>query len=280
MKTTLLTAGFGQRNFQEAATRLASTALKSGLFDNVLLENNQSLQTLHKEFLTTYEEFLLDVKNKRGFGHYLWKPYLINYWLERISDSDILLFLDAGCHLNYQSQNAVQRFHQYLEITRKEEALAMQIRDKSFGYDNLSEDKWTRLDLMEYLDTTKEMRTTNQIQSGIIFLKKTARTLSYTSEWLALSTHDKCLYLDDSRICGNSDLIESRWEQSIHSLLFKKYKFAVLQDETTFGQKWPPDWENSGKDFPIWAMRHRSGVDPTRFLIGDLGMRIRDKFFK
>lgn len=280
MKTVLLTAGFGRRNFQEAAARLAKNAEKSGLFDKVLLENNQSLQVLHKDFLDSYQGFLFDEKNRRGFGHYLWKPYIINYWLEKISENDVLLYLDAGCHINYRNPGALNRFSDYLEITSKEEALAMQIRDYSFGYNDLSEERWTRIDLMEHLGVPKQMRTTNQIQSGIIFLKKSARTLSYSSEWMDLATYDRCLFLDDTRIPPDSTLIESRWEQSIHSLLFKKYRFGILSDETTFGNQWPPNWEILGKDFPIWAMRHRSGVDPTKFLINDLGMRIRDKFSK
>jgi len=280
MKTVLLTAGFGRRNFQEAAARLAKNAERSGLFDKVLLENNRSLQILHKDFLDSYQEFLFDEKNRRGFGHYLWKPYIINYWLGKISENDVLLFLDAGCHINYQNPGALNRFSDYLEITSKEEALAMQIRDYSFGYNDLSEERWTRFDLMEHLGVPKQMRTTNQIQSGIIFLKKSARTLSYSSEWLDLATYDRCLFLDDTRIPPGGTLIESRWEQSIHSLLFKKYRFGVLPDETTFGKQWPPNWEILGKDFPIWAMRHRSGVDPTKFLLNDLGMRIRDKFCK
>jgi hypothetical protein len=280
MKTILLTAGFGRRNFQEAATRLARNAEKSGLFNEILIENNHSLQNLHTGFLNSHKEFLFNENNRRGFGHYLWKPYIINYWLERIPDNDILVFLDAGCHINYRNPRARDRFSDYLKITSENDGLAMQLRDNSFGYDDLSEKRWTRLDLMEHLGVPKEMRVSNQIQSGIIFLKKGESTLTYTSTWMKLATYDGCLFLDDSRIVSANNLIESRWEQSIHSLLFKKYKFGVLPDETTFGEQWPPNWEILGKKFPIWAMRHRSGVDPTRFLISDLGMRIRDKFSK
>jgi hypothetical protein len=278
MKTILLTAGFGRRNFEQAASRLAMNATKSGLFNEILLENNQSLQNLHIDFLNSHKEFLFHNNNRRGFGHYLWKPYIINYWLERIPDNDILIFLDAGCHINYQNPRARIRFSEYLKITSENDGLAMQIRDNSFGYNDLSERRWTRLDLMEHLDSPNETRASNQIQSGIIFLKKCERTLSYTSTWLNLATYDGYRFLDDSRIVSSSTLIESRWEQSIHSLLFKKFKFGVLLDETTFGEQWPPNWEILGKNFPIWAMRHRSGVDPTKFLLSDLGMRIRDKF--
>jgi hypothetical protein len=280
LKTILLTAGFGRRNFEQAAKRLATNAEKSGLFDKVLIENNHSLNKVHSSFINLHKEFLYNDQNRRGFGHYLWKPYIIDYWLERISEKDVLVFLDAGCHINHKNPIARHRFFDYLRIASEHDGLAMQIRDNSFGYKDLTEQRWTRLDLMEHLNVSKEIRTSNQIQSGIIFLKKGEKTLSYTSAWLKLATYDGCLFLDDSRIVPDGTLIESRWEQSIHSLLFKKYKFGILQDETTFGEQWPPNWNILGKNFPIWAMRHRSGVDPTKFRLNELGMRILDRLSK
>jgi hypothetical protein len=56
-----------------------------------------------------------------------------------------------------------------------------------------------------------------------------------------------------------------RWEQSILSLLVKQRGFTLIQDETFFA----PDWE-LGNDFPIWAMRNRSGGDAFRRNFVDL----------
>lgn len=280
MGVVLLTAGVGKKNFKDAAVRLAKSAHTSGFFSKIVVEDNQSLWKNHSSFLKSHEEFINRVDNARGYGHYLWKPYLVNYWLERLGNDDVLLFLDAGCHINYSTTRAINRFQEYIELAIQNNGLSMQIRDFSFGYEDLRELAWTRQDLLNFLGADNQIRNSNQIQSGIIFLSKTEKTLRYSSKWLDVCLHNNYLFLDDNRIARDEPfLIESRWEQSVHSVLFKKSGFKCIPDEGTFGNFWPPDWRNLGIDYPIWAMRNRSGIDPFNFRLREIHMYFR-RYFK
>lgn len=49
----------------------------------------------------------------RGFGYWMWKPEVILRSLERIADGEVLLYLEAGCHLNPAGG---ARFSQYVEF--------------------------------------------------------------------------------------------------------------------------------------------------------------------
>jgi len=271
MGVVLLTAGLGKKNFKDAALRLAKNAHKSGFFTKIVVEDNESLWKNHSLFLKSHEEFINRADNARGYGHYLWKPYLVNHWLQRIGNDDLLLYLDAGCHINYSTSKAIKRFQEYVELAICNDGFAMQIRDFSFGYEDLRELAWTRQDLLKFLDADNQIRNSNQIQSGIILLAKTEKTLNYSSSWLDICLHDNHLFLDDNRIAHDEPfLIESRWEQSVHSVLFKKFGFRCIPDEGTFGNVWPPDWRDLGNDYPIWAMRNRSGIDPFNFRLSEM----------
>jgi hypothetical protein len=82
-------------------------------------------------------------------------------------------------------------------------------------------------------------------------LKKCDHTLKIINEWYNFS----CIYnlLDDSEsnIKNDDSFIEHRHDQSIFSLIRKKYGTEIIQDETWFN-----NWDfNNIKDYPILAKR-------------------------
>jgi hypothetical protein len=260
---------------RDAAVRLRNLAEELRWFDYIILEDSKTLTNNHRDFFSTNRSFIERSDNARGFGHYVWKPYFINYWLKQIKSSDLLVYLDAGCHLNGKSVESNKRFSQYLELAREHGGVSMQLKHNSFGLSDLRELSWSREDLLEYLHTIEDHANSNQVQSGIIFLIKSSATLEYSKKWYETATQDSCYFLDDSKIVQTRyKLIESRWEQSIHSILFKQFGFHMILDETTFGEEWPPDWQTLGHNFPIWAMRNRSGVNPFEFKWGDAEYRL------
>ena len=55
------------------------------------------------EFWNNHSEFIL--ANKRGYGYWLWKPYLIMKTLEQMNDNDILVYADCGCEIESNKKN-------------------------------------------------------------------------------------------------------------------------------------------------------------------------------
>ena len=51
-----------------------------------------------KEFWKKNGDFI--EKNKRGYGYWLWKSYIIKKTMDMMKDGDILLYLDSGCEIN------------------------------------------------------------------------------------------------------------------------------------------------------------------------------------
>ena len=46
-----------------------------------------------QEFFAKYRDF---APNQRGYGFWLWKPYLINNKLQDLSNNDVLCYVDSG----------------------------------------------------------------------------------------------------------------------------------------------------------------------------------------
>jgi hypothetical protein len=104
VKWHFLTIGVGAKNFERAALRLGKEAAGSKSFASLIIETNKSLSSQHIDFNLTHSKFIAE-NAATGYGNYLWKPYLVNYWLNKIPDGDGLLYLDAGCTLNLKSRN-------------------------------------------------------------------------------------------------------------------------------------------------------------------------------
>lgn len=166
--------------------------------------------------------------------------------MNKIDNNDLLLYLDCGCELNI---NGKDRFIDYIKMVEKHDSLAMQLN-------GLSEKSWTKTDLFNFMETPLKDRESPQIESGIIFLKKTQTNLNLLDEWFNLKTVNNYHYVDDTPSLAPNDasFVENRHDQSCFSLLMKKYNRFVISDETYFH----PNWDKGIKN-PIWAIRNKTG---------------------
>jgi hypothetical protein len=179
---------------------------------------------------------------------------------------ETILMLDAGCQLNFNSDSR-NRLEYYREIAMEHSGLFMQLQNGQFGIENLSDGMWTKEETLKLLDPLHQFRDSGQIQSGIIFLKNNLETQSFVESWLQNCLMGDFRYLSYDPMQANEKVLGHRWEQSILSLMVKNTNFKYIPDETFFA----PDW-NTGHDYPIWAMRNRSGGDAYRRNSRDLLM--------
>ena len=133
--------------------------------------------------------------------------------MKQMKDGDILLYLDCGCELDLSEKNYLL---QYIEIVKK---------DKIMGCDTQCiEQIWNKHDLIETMNMNHiEYVTTTQREAGALLILVCDETRKLVEEWYTLA----CEYhnIDDSpSILPNfQDFKEHRHDQSIFSLLTKKY---------------------------------------------------------
>ncbi len=182
-----ITFGGGRSGFVRAARRLATEAKRSELFQTSESMTGKDLIRDHPDFTTRHASRLTTAT--RGFGYWLWKPYLLDSAL-RESSADYLLYLDAGCVLNLSSARARQRLDEYCDIADENGLAVMQLHHQ--------EQAWCKSDTMDRLGLDELGRSSGQIQGGIILIKRSLATQDFVRTWLEISEEDDCRYLDDS----------------------------------------------------------------------------------
>lgn len=258
-KVHFVTFADGTKAFRAAGRRLCRQADDTGLFaGKAECWSLARLNEANPEFISTHRDYLS--ANPKGMGNYIWKPMVLLEALNSVNQGDIVLMLDSGCQFNI-NEDSIQRFCEYLEMTKLHQALFMQINDNSFGFTDLTDNAWTKNFTLNALDKDSVNRMTNQIQSGIIFMVSNKETKDFVNEWYQNCWKDNYALLTSpiAGECENPTFIGHRWEQSILSLMVKSRSFKYIPDETY----WFPTWY-LGRRFPIWAMRNRTGGDAAR----------------
>lgn len=87
---------FSSENYIGAGSRLLRQANESRLFDSITLYNENFLKN-DIEFWSRHKDFIEN--NKRGYGYWIWKPYIIKKTMEKMKDGDFLLYLDNGSEI-------------------------------------------------------------------------------------------------------------------------------------------------------------------------------------
>jgi len=208
---SLLTFAGGDKNYKDALERIYKQATSIELFDIILPYMDIDLQK-DTIFWGQHQKFIL--KNKRGYGYWLWKPYLILKTLQQMNDNDILLYLDIGCEIDIRKKEYIRELFTIVE------------KDLIIGSFTHNDKNWTKSDLIKRLQITDpNLLNSYQHQASAIMIKKCKETIDLVTEWYNIAIENNYHYLDDSKsIKPNlNGFIEHRHDQSIFSLLTKKY---------------------------------------------------------
>mgnify|MGYP000615107427 FL=1 len=88
MKINFLTFG-SHGGYIDAVNRLINQANNLNIFTEIYGKTGQSLQE-DAEFINKHAEFINN--NRRGFGYWIWKPYLIMKQIDKMEDGDIFFY--------------------------------------------------------------------------------------------------------------------------------------------------------------------------------------------
>jgi galactitol-specific phosphotransferase system IIB component len=206
-----ITFGAGGQNYYDAVNRLVNQAQNLNYFDKIIGYTDNDLKK-DDEFWNKHSNFIEN--NKRGYGYWLWKPYIIKKTMENMKDGDILLYSDCGCEIDIGKQNKIIQLFNEFHINN----------DLICTSTGQIEKKWNKMDLIVKLNMLDDKYlNTNQYQAGVVLYSINDKTKNFINEWYDLG----CDYhnIDDSpSIIKNSYIFnEHRHDQSIFSLLLKKH---------------------------------------------------------
>jgi len=168
-KIYFVTFGASSQDFHDAADRICNQAYDFNIFYKIYCFNENRLKE-DDLFWGKHSEFILN--NKRGYGYYIWKPYIILEILKTINNNDILLWCDCGCDLNIDGKDNLLKLLDKLDVKN------------ILGTNGTSTDiKYTKMDIIKFfnynINDINDINILNipQMQSGCLLIKKCDRNM-------------------------------------------------------------------------------------------------------
>lgn len=235
---------FGTPDYQKQLDRITKEAELFECFSSI---KGASVHDLDKDFTDKHSGFMK--RNPRGYGFWIWKPQIVLQTLRNIPDGDVLVYADSGCNMNYHGK---QRFMEYIDIATNKSPTGV----VCFQMPPHKERWYTKQSIFDFLDAS-EYKEFFQIHATSFIIKKCPLSMSLVTDWSNMSQMYPFIDEHDKNVQSN-DFIDFRHDQSIWSILNRKYGSYVIKTDETF----PPN-QNM---MPIWGSRIRKDTEsPYKF---------------
>tara|TARA_R110002167_G_scaffold307871_1_gene512452 strand:- start:258 stop:1094 length:837 start_codon:yes stop_codon:yes gene_type:complete len=249
MKTKFITFGNHHkwRDYVGAGERLTNQAKACGHFDSTRLYTDLDLKK-KKTFWNRHGEWF---EKTKGFGYWAWKPYFILNELNNLVDGDVLMYADGGCEIGRSWVDRTDRvgkshsrgksdcdlFPEYFKSVQDEIIITTLAGTSELPYNKMDTIQKIGVDL--HGDDIYEGQR-RQYQATTCMFKVCGLAREFVKHWLDLCLADDYHYVDDSPsvLPNDSSFKQHRHDQSIYSLLLKKYRIGNEKNQR--GNKdWP-----------------------------------------
>lgn len=231
-----------------AAQRLSAQALQSGMFDDSIVLDAAYIKQHFPGFWEAHGSFM--TSHRRGFGYWVWKPFVILETLKNLPAGWGLAYLDGGCVLN-DTPRARERLEDYKSHALSHSVWATELI--SLAGEDFTNQTWCKADAFSRLGASPELRALNQVQAGILLLANDSVSRELLELWSQVSLEEEYRYLDDSpSLEPNAPTFrEHRHDQALFNIIFRQLRLEAIPDETFH----PGAWLTEGDGFPIWSPR-------------------------
>lgn len=272
---------FGTDDLEIDKNRFLNQALKFNIFKDIYIYNFSDLDEKIRKIIsiTTNDK----QKNKgHNHGYFVWKPHIIKKTLDKIPEDAILLYLDLGCVLNSKGKETL---YEYIDYCQKYSCVGFQYRLpnksilKKLNYKSQKyyEYNYTKIEVFNYFDISKnhEIYNSEVIWAGGFLLKKNKITKNFIDSWIKASTIQ--LLKTEYKSKKDPELIQSSQDQSIFSILFKKFNFKSLcaSEET----EWVLTYDADNNPKKSWNHLLHKPIQARRQLTKKLNFLTKIKFY-
>tara|TARA_R110002074_G_scaffold189089_1_gene354829 strand:- start:2023 stop:2403 length:381 start_codon:yes stop_codon:yes gene_type:complete len=112
MSRYFITFGAGEQKFVDAGKRLIGQASITHLFYKLKLFTDDDLKN-DADFWSKHSDFIEN--NRKGYGYWLWKPYIIMKAMDMCRENDVLVYADGGCEIDIRKR---KQFNNVLEAVK------------------------------------------------------------------------------------------------------------------------------------------------------------------
>ena len=112
LENKIILLAFATADLQKSINRLTRQANVSNFYEKIKIFNSNELPYELSQKINV----LSNLHKKRGYGYWMWKPYLIKKIFNEIEYGDIINYLDIGCHIIKENYS---KFIEYSNFIKK-----------------------------------------------------------------------------------------------------------------------------------------------------------------
>ncbi len=225
--------------FGRAKEALLQMVHDMGVFDTIQIVDEKEL--LNDPEFQKHIPFIL--QNRRGFGYWIWKAYLIHKKLCEIDEGDIVFYSDVCTSIRVEGK---ERFLEYIEHVKKHPQ-----GNLFFSYSNIISD-WCKMDTIKCLNA-EDVMYQKEVVAGILFTTANQQNKDFFLACYNVVCHYHLVDDSPSIEPNVPSFKEHRHDQSIFSILSRKYMPQSISDVFTNDELNFYKREEEGKRFPIWT---------------------------
>ncbi len=237
---------YANEKFRQAQIFSSKKAKAQNIFATI---SEYSPYDIDEQFREKHKTIL---SNERGNGYWLWKPYLILKKLREIKHGDILMYADSGSYFTKSPKDLLALPHIFNQDVIP------------FELDHL-EKFWTKRDAFIFMDCDEDFYiNTKQRLASFIIIRKTDQSLDFAEDYLNYCCRPE-IVSDAGNTSGHENydnFVTHRHDQSVFSLLTKKYKFTPFRDPSQWGNHQKNNFTNSSYSQIINHTRQTSSPKP------------------
>lgn len=195
---------FATGNFIESQNKLQQHLLNIGVSDFI----SHSEKDLPKEFIEKYKYLL---KYKKGYGYFIWKPWLILNHLSSLKEDEALLYIDST---DVPSSSFIEFANSHFNQNN------ILLINRSYNHG-----QWTKGDCFALMGCTSEIYfTQTQLEAGVVGFKNTPDNIKLITEWFEYCGNEQ-IVSDNKNIFASNlpHYMDHRHDQSILTNLAIKY---------------------------------------------------------
>jgi hypothetical protein len=202
---------------------------------------NYDENSLDKAFIR--ENFYI-LKNSKGSGLWLWKPYLILKTLNDLDYGDKVLYCDAGMF-------PINKLKFLFDLSNKSKDIVLfQVHEKM-------NKNWTKKDCFSHMGCDSDLfYNKEQVCGAPQLYTKTENSVDFLKQVLHFCKSSAILDpLDYSK--EEKDFIQHRHDQSILTNLAIKHKIEIFRDPSQFGN----NFSRTNSNYPQIFNLHRGNIN-------------------
>ena len=185
----------------------------------------------------------------RGYGYWVWKPYIVNEALSTLNENDILLYVDGRSGLR-KTGKPIKWLDFFIQESKSDIACWQMVH---------KEMHWTNGDIISAfkLNLNSELLKTGQFATTFHAYRKNKQTLNFVNEWLNFLKNNLAICRDEKSInLNHRKFMENRHDQSVFSLMVKtkiknndSINFHILQSRSILNDNLQPHKKNHPKEY-------------------------------